>query len=99
VSAAAVLSTGAVRQSVSAEASRDHLSDDRAHYGRAQASYRIGTQVAGGVLTADLDIVALRQDPDRPAPIDEATGATPCNWASLARGSSIDCPHGASRPR
>jgi len=75
VSAAAVLSNGTVRQSVSAEASRDNLSDDRAHYGRVQAGYRIGTQIAGGVLTADLDIMALRQAPDAPAPIDEATGA------------------------
>jgi len=75
VSAAAVLSNGSVRQSVSAEASRDNLSDDRAHYGRVQAGYRIGTQIAGGVLTADLDIMALRQAPDAPAPIDEATGA------------------------
>jgi len=75
VSAATVLSNGAVRQSLSAEASRDNLSDDRASYGRVQAGWRLGTQVAGGVLTADLDVMALRQNPDSPAPIDEATGA------------------------
>src|SRR5262249_32831399 len=44
-------------------------------YGRVQAGYRVGTQLAGGVITADLDMIVLRQNPDSPAPIDEATGA------------------------
>jgi len=73
--AAAVLSTGAVRQSLSVEAGKNNLSDPRADYGRAQAIWRLATKVAGGTLRTDVDLLALRQKPNSPAPIDEATGA------------------------
>ena len=72
---AAVLSAGAVRQSISAEASRDNLSDPRANYGRAQTIWRLATRVAGGTLRTDVDLMALRQKPNSPAPIDQSTGA------------------------
>jgi outer membrane receptor protein involved in Fe transport len=71
---AAALSTGKVRQSISAEASKDHLSDPRADYGRVQAIWRLATDVGGGTLRSDIDLLALRQKPNSPAPIDEATG-------------------------
>src|SRR5262245_21984230 len=73
--AAAALSTGRVRQSLSAEASKDYLSDPRADYGGVQAIWRLATNVAGGTLRSDVDLLALRQTPNSPAPIDEATGA------------------------
>jgi outer membrane receptor protein involved in Fe transport len=75
VGAAAVLSTGTVRQSLSIDASKDNLSDPRADYGRVQTIWRLATRVAGGTLRSDVDLLALRQKPNSPAPIDEATGA------------------------
>src|SRR5215831_18157143 len=73
--AAAVLSSGRVRQSLSVEAAESNLSDPRADYGRTQAIWRLATQVGGGTFRADLDLLALRQKPNSPAPIDPATGA------------------------
>ncbi|HMF94416.1 MAG TPA: TonB-dependent receptor, partial [Vicinamibacterales bacterium] len=64
-----------VRQSVSAEVSRDNLSDDRANFRRAQGIWRLATQLGAGTFRADVDLLALRQKPNSPAPIDEATGA------------------------
>ena len=74
VGGAAVLSAGGVRQSVSAELSRDNLSDDRANFRRAQGIWRLATQLGGGQFRADVDLLALRQKPNSPAPIDDATG-------------------------
>jgi iron complex outermembrane recepter protein len=72
---AAVLSSGTVRQSISAEASLDNLSDPRANYGRAQTIWRLATRVGGGTLRTDVDLLVLRQKPNSPAPIDQSTGA------------------------
>jgi iron complex outermembrane recepter protein len=71
---ATVLSTGRVRQSISAEVSDDKLSDKRARYGRAQGSWRLATELGRGTLRADVDLLGLRQKPTSPVPIDEATG-------------------------
>jgi iron complex outermembrane receptor protein len=57
------------------EANKNNLSDPRADYGRAQAIWRLGTKVGGGTLRSDVDLLALRQTPNSPAPIDNATGA------------------------
>jgi iron complex outermembrane recepter protein len=75
VSGAAVLSSGRVLQSVSAELSQDNFSGERADFRRAQAVWRLSTQVGGGKFRADLDLLGLRQRPNSPAPIDQATGA------------------------
>jgi len=75
MSGSAVLSSGRVRQSISAELSQDNLSDPRADYNRAQGIWRLATDLGGGSLRADVDLLALRQKPNSPAPIDEATGA------------------------
>lgn len=75
VSGAAVLSSGRVRQSVSAELTQDTFSGDRADFRRAQGIWRLATQLGGGNFRADFDVLALRQHPNSPAPIDEATGA------------------------
>src|SRR5262245_16965138 len=75
VGGAAILSSGSVRQSISAEVSRDNLSDDRANFRRAQGIWRLATQLGAGRFRADVDLLALRQKPNSPAPIDEATGA------------------------
>jgi outer membrane receptor protein involved in Fe transport len=69
-----VLSTGALRQSVSGEFSSDKLADPRAKAQRAQGSYRLATEWGGGSLRADLNLLALRQKPTSPIPIDEASG-------------------------
>jgi iron complex outermembrane receptor protein len=69
-----VLSTGALRQSLSGEFSRDKFSDHRAKADRAQGSYRLGTELGGGSLRADLNLLVLRQKPTGPIPVDEATG-------------------------
>src|SRR6185295_17165058 len=74
VGGAAVLSSGSVRQSISAELSRDNLSDERANFRRAQGTWRLATQLGGGAFRADVDVLALRQKPNSPAPIDDATG-------------------------
>ncbi len=74
IGGAAVLSSGAFRQSVSAEFNDDGLSDPRAGFRRAQGTYRVATGLAGGNFQADLDLLALRQKPTSPMPIDEATG-------------------------
>ena len=36
--------------------------------------WRLATELGGGSLTADVDLLALRQKPNTPLPIDEATG-------------------------
>ncbi len=74
VGGAAVLSSGRVRQSISAEVGNNNLSDPRAEYGRAQGLWRLATRLGGGDLRADVDLLALRQKPNSPAPLDEATG-------------------------
>jgi iron complex outermembrane recepter protein len=74
ISGAAVLSTGAVRQSISAEFSDDRVADTRAGYKRAQGSWRLASDVAGGSARADVNLLALRQKPNSPTPIDEETG-------------------------
>ena len=74
IGGAAVLSSGGVRQSISAEVSRENLSDERANFRRAQGSWRLATPVGGGQFRADVDLLALRQKPNSPAPIDDATG-------------------------
>jgi iron complex outermembrane recepter protein len=74
VGGAAVLSNGVVRQSISAEASDDKLSDDRAGYRRTQGAYRVASVLGRGNFQADLDLLALRQKPTGPLPVDEATG-------------------------
>ena len=74
VNGSTVLSAGTVRQSVSAELSNDQLSDKRAEYRRAQGDWRLGTNLAGGLFRVDADLLALRQKPNSPMPIDQATG-------------------------
>ena len=74
VGGATVLSTGDVRQSISGEVSDDKLSDKRAGYKRAQGSWRLATKLGGGNVRADVNLLALRQKPNSPLPIDEATG-------------------------
>jgi outer membrane receptor protein involved in Fe transport len=75
VGGAAILSSGRVRQSVSAEMTKDNFSGERASFGRAQGIWRLATQLGGGTFRADVDFLALRQQPNSPAPIDNATGA------------------------
>ena len=71
---AAVLATGTVRQSISAEVSDEGLSDERAGSRRAQGTYRLATQIGASSFQADLDVLGLRRKPNSPLPIDEATG-------------------------
>ena len=73
-SGAAVLSTGAVRQSVSGEMSDDKVSDPRAGYKRLQGGWRLATELDGGSARADVNLLALRQKPTSPTAIDDATG-------------------------
>jgi iron complex outermembrane recepter protein len=75
IGGAAVLSAGRVRQSVSAELTQNNFSGDRADFKRAQGIWRLATPFGGGSFRADFDVLALRQQPNSPAPIDEATGA------------------------
>src|SRR5262249_28349072 len=53
----------------------DNLSDDRASFRRAQGIWRIATKLGAGAFRADVDLLALRQKPNSPAPIDESSGA------------------------
>jgi outer membrane receptor protein involved in Fe transport len=71
---AAVLTSGRVRQSISAEITSDRLTGDRADFQRAQGIWRLATRLGRGNLRADFDVMALRQRPNSPAPVDEATG-------------------------
>lgn len=73
-SGSTVLSTGAVRQSISAEFGNDKYSDSRVKAQRAQGSYRLGMELGGGSLRADLNLLSLRQKPMSPHPVDETTG-------------------------
>jgi len=75
IGGAAVLSSGRVRQSIGGELMRENFSDPRASYRRAQGTWRLATQLGRGAFRADVDLLALRQKPDSPAPIDDATGA------------------------
>jgi len=75
LSFAEVLSQGRLLQSFSGELTQDKLTGERARYGRGQATYRLATDLGRGRLTADVDLLALRQKPNSPLPLDEATGA------------------------
>src|SRR5262249_26090944 len=69
VSGSAVLSSGRVRQSVGAELTTDTFSGERADARRAQTFWRLAAPLAGGTFHADVDLLALRQSPNSPAPI------------------------------
>jgi iron complex outermembrane recepter protein len=71
VSGAAVISAEGVKQSVSGQLSRHRLSDPRAGFDRAQASYRLATELGAGQARADVNVLALRQKPASPSPVDE----------------------------
>ena len=71
--ASGVLSTGEVRQSISAEIADQKLSDGRAGYKRAQGTYRSATELGGGTARADVSILSLRQKPTSPTPVDPVT--------------------------
>src|SRR5262249_56661673 len=75
IGGAAVLSAGRVRQSISAEASRDGQSDDRAAYRRVQGVWRLATQLGPRRLRTDADVLALRQKPNSPPPLDASRGS------------------------
>jgi len=74
VSFAEVLSAGRVQHSLSGEVSDDTFSGKRVGVRRAQADYRLATNLGRGKITADFDLLALRQKPNSPLPIDETTG-------------------------
>src|SRR4029077_1476703 len=73
---------------------QNNFSGERADFRRAQGIWRLATQVGGGKLRADVDILALRQSPNSPAPIDEATGAfstlLPVDYNQNPANSSLD---------
>jgi iron complex outermembrane receptor protein len=69
VRGAKALSTGEWSQSVSAELSRDRISDPRAGYNRAQGSYRMATEMGGGKARLDLNLLLLKQKPGSPTPV------------------------------
>ena len=54
--------------------SKDTLSGERSSFGRAQGGWRLATELGGGKFTADVDLLGLREKPNSPHPIDEATG-------------------------
>src|SRR5262249_52623424 len=60
--------------SLSGELTDDKLSGLRASARRGQAAYRLATDLGRGRLTADLDLLALRQKPNSPIAVDETTG-------------------------
>jgi outer membrane receptor protein involved in Fe transport len=72
VSGAGVISAEGVKQSFSGELSKDQQSDARAGFKRAQGSYRLGGDVAGGQARADFNVLLLRQKPGSPSPIDDS---------------------------
>lgn len=73
-SGAAVISSGAVRQSISGELSEDKYSDPRTRARRAQGSWRGATDLGGGTLSADLHLLWLHQKPGSPSLFDDTTG-------------------------
>jgi iron complex outermembrane receptor protein len=93
-SGSVVVSSGAVRQSISGEFSSDKLRDPRAKAERAQGSYRLGTDLGGGSLRADLNLLVLRQKPTAPIPVDDATGQLttllPTDFSQLPTDAKLD---------
>ena len=73
-SGSSVLSTGDVRQSISAEASDDRLSDAHARARRVEATWRASTEVGGGTMRMDLGGLSLQQKPTSPVPLDSVRG-------------------------
>ncbi len=71
VSGARALSTGSVKQSLALEISRYKLSDPRAGYDRAQANYRLATEMLGGDFRLDANFQWLHQKPASPTPVGE----------------------------
>ena len=73
---------------------QNNFSGERADFRRAQGIWRLATQFGGGKFRADVDLLALRQRPNSPAPIDEATGAfstlLPVDYNQNPANSSLD---------
>ncbi len=63
VSGATVISNGKYKQSLQGDVSRDSWSDDRTAANRAHASYRFATQLAGGTVRADAELLQQHQIP------------------------------------
>lgn len=71
VNAARIISAEGVRQSLSADATRDRFSDPRASAEREHVNYRLATEAGGGDARLDLDATRLRQKPASPTPLQE----------------------------
>lgn len=71
ISGAGVISAEGVKQSLSGQIAKDQLSDSRAGFKRAQGSYRLSGDAAGGQARADFNVLLLRQKPGSPTPIDD----------------------------
>lgn len=67
---------GAVRQSLMVDSERQDLAADRADWRRTHLLYRLGTEIAGGDLTADVELAQLRQSPNSPHVREGATLTT-----------------------
>ncbi|GAC1526278.1 MAG: TonB-dependent siderophore receptor [Ramlibacter sp.] len=67
-----VLSAQDVKQSISGEIDRQPDSDPRAGFKRALGTYRMAMPLAGGQFRVDVKMLALRQRPASPAPLDGA---------------------------
>lgn len=73
-SGSAVLSTGTIRQSISAEADDDRQSDAHARARRVEGTYRAATELGGGSLRVDLGALSVQQKPTSPVPLDDVRG-------------------------
>lgn len=87
----AVLSDGAVRQSVAVDGSRDRYSDPRAGADRAHGLYRLGGDLLGGAARLDLDATVQHQRPGSPRPlIDGRLDSVPLDFNQNPSDGKID---------
>lgn len=74
--ASAVLSDGPLKQSISADVTRDRYSDRRAGSDRGHLLYRAASPLAGGNARFDIDATAQHQKPTSPTPLVGGTLST-----------------------
>ena len=72
IQGAMVLSTGAVKQSISGELDHDRFTDERSGVKKALGSYRATSNIGGGQAKIDFNAILLRQKPNSPTPVDDS---------------------------
>jgi len=88
--AGGVLGTGAVRQTLSMDATRDRFADPRSGYWRVHGLYRAAAEIGDGSAHLDLDFTDLHDRPASPTPYNGAAALLPADFNQNPVNAGID---------